>query len=158
MLAGVSVVDSGASGPHSNRTRIMTKASDRRASPRYSTGPHHTHVQLIGPFGCGITKARLVNISYHGALILTDDVIPLHQPLEVRLDDVPETGWIKAEAVRFGQPHEVGIRFDSPVEYYVLEAALSGLGNEWLRENEKETTQGIETELARRGPMTPSEC
>lgn len=124
----------------------MTNAIDRRASPRYSTAHSQTYVQLIGPFRGRITKARLVNMSYHGALILTDDVVPLHQTLEIRLDDAPETGWIEGEAVRFGQPHEVGIRFDRPCDYHVLEAALSGVEDEWVREREGEGTQVIDAE------------
>jgi hypothetical protein len=114
----------------------MTNVIDRRASPRYSTAHNQTYVQLIAQFGCRITKARLINISHHGALILVVDVVALHQPLEVRLADAPETGWIQGKAVRFGQPHEIGIRFDHPCDHHVLEAAISG----------EETTQIIETE------------
>ena len=58
--------------------------------------------------------ARLVNISSHGALILADNVPTLHQPIEVWIENAQETGWIMAEAVRFGRSKEVGIRFYHP--------------------------------------------
>ena len=117
----------------------MTLAIDRRASTLHSTGQDQTDVQLMDRFGRRITKARLVNISHHGALILTDDLAVLHQPLDVRLESAPETGWITAEAVRFGQPHEVGIRFNQPCPDRVLDAAFSGVLTEWVRQTEEET-------------------
>ena len=134
----------------------MIYVIDRRASPRYSTADNQTYVRLIARFGTRISKARLINISHYGALILTDDVVALNQPLEVRLDDAPEIGWIKAEAVRYGQPQGVAIRFDRPCDHHVLEAAMRGFENEWRRESEEETAEIVKADLARRVPITLS--
>ena len=134
----------------------MIHEIDRRASPRYSTADNQTYVRLIARFGTRISKARLINISHHGALILTDDVVASHQPLEVRLDDAPEIGWIKAEAVRYGQRQGVGIRFDRFCDRHVLVAAIRGFDNEWRRQSEEETTEIVKTDLARGVPITPS--
>ena len=133
----------------------MTNAIDRRASPRYSTAHSQTYVQLIAGFGWRIEKAKLVNISHPWALILTDYVAVLREKLEVRLDDAPEIGWIEAEAVRFGQPHEVGIRFDRPCDHHVLEAAIGGVVHIGPRESDAEPTEASEPELARGGPASP---
>ena len=91
----------------------MTLAIER-ASARHSTARNQTNVQLMDCLRRRITKARLLNISHHGALILTDDVAVLHEPLNVRLENEPGAGWIAAETVRFGRSKEVGIRFYRP--------------------------------------------
>jgi hypothetical protein len=101
----------------------MTLAIERRASFRHSTAYNQTNVQLMDRFGRRMTKARLVNISHHGALILTGDVAVLHQPLNVHFESAPESRWIAAQAVRFGQLHEVGIRFERPCSRRILESA-----------------------------------
>jgi hypothetical protein len=135
----------------------MTLAIERRASFRHSTAYNQTNVQLMDRFGRRITKARLVNISHHGALILTDDVGVLNQPLEVRLENAPETGWTKAEPVRFGQPQEVGIRFNQPCSGRVLDAAINGVVNERVRATEEDTCL-IEVNTAPSAPNTSAQA
>ena len=134
----------------------MTFATERRASTRHSTAHNQTNVQLMDRLGRRITKARLVNISHHGALILTDDLAVLHQPLDVQFENAPETRWIAAEPVRFGQLNEVGIHFNRPCSRRILNAAISGAVNERLGEREAETPFFVEPESARSGPITPS--
>jgi PilZ domain len=101
----------------------MTFAMERRASIRHSTAHNQTNVQLMEGSGPRIATATLVNISHHGALILTGDVAVLHQPLNVHFESAPESRWIAAQAVRFGQLHEVGIRFERPCSRRILESA-----------------------------------
>jgi hypothetical protein len=44
-------------------------------------------------------NGRQINISDQRALIRSDDVAALNQPLEARLDDAAGFGWIEAKAV-----------------------------------------------------------
>jgi hypothetical protein len=141
----------------SERSRAMVFAIDRRASIRHSAAHNRTYVQLMDRLGRRMKRGRLVNISRDGALIRVDDAPALHQPIEVQLENAPELGWIAAHSVRFGQRHEVGIRFDHPCSQNVLAAAISGIVDELLVEGEAKTPFDIDVESsARNGPVAPS--
>ncbi len=64
--------------------------------------------------GLRVKAATLVNFSSTGALILTDQLPTLSQPVEVLLVDAPKIGWLSAVPVRFASTNEVGIRFTRP--------------------------------------------
>jgi len=87
-------------------------AIERRTSVRYETLNNQTSVQLMDDrTGKRITRAKLLNISDGGALILTDKEPALYQPLWVRIENATEIARIDAEPVRVGRLKEVGIRF-----------------------------------------------
>jgi hypothetical protein len=105
----------------------MTLVIERRASTRHATAADETYVQIMDWTGKRLMRARLLDISTGGALILTDSFVATSQKLRVRLESAPETGWIDAEAVHFGRPQVVGIRFSSPCRpELVLEARRGG--------------------------------
>jgi hypothetical protein len=90
----------------------MTLAVERRGSVRHETVNNQTSVQLMDDrTGKRITRAKLLNISTGGALILTDKEPALYQPLRVRFENATEIALIDAEPVRFGRSKEVAIRF-----------------------------------------------
>jgi hypothetical protein len=99
---------------------VMTLAVERRAADRHDTVNNRTNVQLMDWIGPRIREAKLVNISSSGALIQTDQLPALHQPLRVRLEIAKEVGWFSAIPVRFGQSNEVGIQFVRPLPLYFL--------------------------------------
>lgn len=89
----------------------MTATIERRTSLRHIPVYQGTKVELMDRDGQRMTRARVVNISHEGALIIADRQPPLNQALRVRLALAPELGWITAIPVRFGQSREVGLRF-----------------------------------------------
>ncbi|MFI5456629.1 MAG: PilZ domain-containing protein [Isosphaerales bacterium] len=101
----------------------MTLAIERRASFRSETVNKQTIVQFMDWTARQITGSKLVNISETGALILTDKLPALYQPLWVRVENAPAAGWIAAETIRFGSPEEVGIRFYRPCPWNFLMGA-----------------------------------
>lgn len=98
----------------------MTLAVERRAADRHDTVSNRTKVELMDWIGPRLREAKLVNISSSGALIQTDQLPALHQPLRVRLEIAKEVGWFSAIPVRFGQSNEVGIQFVRPLPLYFL--------------------------------------
>jgi hypothetical protein len=76
-------------------------------------------------------------------LIFTYTIVTASQKLRVRLESEPVTGWIDAEAVHFGRPHGVGIRFSSPCRPEFVLAATRG-GNPRLANPSDEETPHIE--------------
>jgi PilZ domain len=98
----------------------MTLAVERRAADRHEIVSDRTSVQVMDWLGPRIRQARLVNISTSGALIETDQLPALHQPIRVRLEIAKEVGWFSAIPVRFGRSNEVGIHFVRPLPLYFL--------------------------------------
>jgi hypothetical protein len=87
---------------------------ERRASVRHETVSNGTSVQIMDWTGHRTRRARLVNFSTSGALILTDQLPTLHQSLRVRIELAQEIGWFSAIPVRLGRSNEVGIKFVRP--------------------------------------------
>jgi hypothetical protein len=98
----------------------MALANERRDSVRHETVDNRTSVQLADWTGIRIKEARLLNFSSTGALIQTDQVPTLHQPLRLRIELAKEIGWFSAIPVRLGRSNEVGIKFDRPFPLYFL--------------------------------------
>jgi hypothetical protein len=103
----------------------MTLAVERRAEVRHEPVDNRTSVQIMEWTGLRIKRARLVNFSSRGALILIDQVPTLHQPLRVRLENAKEIGWFSAISVRLGRSNEVGIQFARPFPLDFLSDSMS---------------------------------
>src|SRR5262245_12357861 len=130
----------------------MTFKVERRAAIRHSTAHTQTIVQLTDRPGRRMTNATLINISHFGALVVTDNVAVLHEPLDMRLENAQELGWIAAEAVRFGRPLEVAIRFKWPCCRRVLDIATRRVTYERLGERQQCIVRPVDrlTELGAR--------
>jgi hypothetical protein len=121
----------------------MIVPTERRASVRHTPVDKETKVVLMDLLGGQITRARLVNISQDGALILTDQQPGLNRPLHVRIDSAADLGWITAIPVRFGETREVGLRFTRPCPPEFLFEATRG-GHDRLASPSEEETQRVE--------------
>jgi hypothetical protein len=77
----------------------MKPAVDRRVSVRHMPAKYETHLQVMDWTGSWVTKARLLNLSIGGAIMVTDSVVATGQKLHVRLANAPEMGWIDAQVV-----------------------------------------------------------
>jgi hypothetical protein len=100
----------------------MALLVESRASTRHAPVIAETYLEIMDWPGKRVTRARLVDVSTGGALVLTVCVVATSQKLRVRLEGARETEWIVAEAVHFGRPDGVGIRFSWPCPDFVLEA------------------------------------
>lgn len=126
------------------RQTSMTRGIERRASTRFEPEAPETYVQVMDWAGTRITKATLLNVSTGGALICTHTVVVTSQRIRVRFENVPETGWIVAEAVHFRRPQQVGIRFHSPCSPELVHAAVSRRASWPLDNCDEEETLCIE--------------
>jgi hypothetical protein len=95
-------------------------ALERREATRHEVSPTKTSVHMMDWNGPQVRRARLLNISSSGALLSTDFVPALHEPIRLRLDVAKEIGWVSAMPVRSESSGEVGIRFFRPVPLYFL--------------------------------------
>ncbi len=98
----------------------MTIAVERRESVRHEMPKVRTSAQLMDWTGPQVRHATLVNISSGGALLSTDGVLMLDQPIRLRLEIAKEIGWVAAIPVRSGRSSEVGVRFIRPLPLYFL--------------------------------------
>jgi hypothetical protein len=92
----------------------MAPGVERRVSVRHETVDKRTRVEIMDRTGHRTRRARLVNFSASGALIVTDQLPALNQPLRVRIQLAKEIGWFSAIPVRLGGSNQVGIRFVGP--------------------------------------------
>jgi PilZ domain len=99
---------------------------DRRTSPRWIAVANEITLELQTRTGNQRAKARLVNISREGALLLTDDVPPAGT-LWMRMESPARTDWVAAVPIRHGPSRQVAVRFLRPCEDDLLLAAMLGL-------------------------------
>src|SRR4051794_38916541 len=92
----------------------MTDATERRASIRRMTATGGVSLVVMDWTESRITRARLLNVSSGGALILADTLPILDQPLSMRLEHAADFDWTLAIPVRFGPAREVGVKFIRP--------------------------------------------
>ena len=92
----------------------MPPTLEHRASPREIPVNDQTYVQVMEWKGKPISRARLLNLSVSGALIFAERLGEPYRPLWILLERAPDTGWVGADIVRFGQFPHVGIKFHSP--------------------------------------------
>jgi hypothetical protein len=69
----------------------------------------------------------LLNISRYGALISTEETLPLGEHVLFRIESPAKTDWIRAYPVRHAGRLEVGLRFDQPCLDDLLLAAMLGI-------------------------------
>jgi PilZ domain len=100
---------------------------DRRASPRWVAVKNQATLEFQGGEGKQRAKATLVNISRSGALIVTDEILPLRGTLWFRMESPAKTDWIGVVPVRHDKPHQIGIRFAKPCLDDLLLAAMLGI-------------------------------
>jgi hypothetical protein len=116
----------------------MTLAVERRAEVRHEPVDNQTSVHIMEWTGPRIKRARLVNFSSGGALILIDQVPTLYQPLRVRLENAKEIGWFSAIPVRLGRSNEVGIKFARSFPMDFLSNSMSEDGSRLVVDSEDE--------------------
>jgi hypothetical protein len=104
----------------------MSDRLDRRVSPRWIAVPNELTLELQTRAGNHRAKARLLNISRGGALLLTDEVPPAGV-LWMRMESPARTDWVAAVPIRQGPSRQVAVRFPRPCEDDLLLAATLGL-------------------------------
>jgi hypothetical protein len=124
--AEVSASEFRLSAPEPNEWIPMSDRLDRRISPRWIAVPNEITLELQTRTGSRRAKARLVNISREGALLLTDEVPPAGV-LWMRMESPARTDWIAAVPIRHDPSRQVAVRFHRPCEDDVLLAAMLGL-------------------------------
>ena len=105
----------------------MPVSLDRRASPRWVAVKNRATLEFQSGDGKQRARATLVNISRSGALIVTDEILPLRGTLWFRMESPAKTDWIGVVPVRQDKPHQIGIRFRRPCLDDLLLAAMLGI-------------------------------
>jgi PilZ domain len=105
----------------------MPDSLDRRASPRWVAVKNQATLEFLGGAGKQRAKVSLVNISRSGALIVTDEILPLGGKLWFRMESPAQTDWIGVVPVRHNQLHQIGFRFAKPCLDDLLLAAMLGI-------------------------------
>jgi hypothetical protein len=103
----------------------MSLANERRGSDRHEPVDNRIIVQVTNWAGLQVRRARLVNFSSTGGLILTDPQPTLNQRVFVRIEALMEIGWFAGVSVRFGRSNEVGIKFRHPFPLDFLPNSMS---------------------------------
>ena len=115
-----------AHSPRKGRT-LMPDLLDRRNSPRWVAVNNQATLEFQGSHGKQRAKATLINISRDGALLVTDEVLPLCGTLWFRMESPAKTDWIGVNPVRHDHSRELGIRFAKPCMDDLLLAAMLGI-------------------------------
>ena len=105
----------------------MLDSLDRRASPRLVAVKNQATLEFQGEDGKQRVKATLVNISRTGALIVTDEMLPIQGKLWFRMEDPAKTDWIGVVPVRHDDLRQIGIRFVRPCLDDLILAAMLGI-------------------------------
>ena len=105
----------------------MPAPLDRRVSPRWVAVKNRSTLDLQGKEGHRRVEVTLVNISRDGALIVADEMPPLHGSLWFRMESPAKTDWIGAEPVRHEGSRRMGLRFIRPCPDDFLLAAMVGV-------------------------------
>jgi hypothetical protein len=104
----------------------MSNRLDGRTSPRWIAVPNEITLELQAGTGSRRVRARLVNISREGALLVSDEIPPAGL-LWMRMESPARTEWVGALPVRRGPEGQVAVRFSRPCEDDFLLAATMGL-------------------------------
>jgi hypothetical protein len=103
----------------------MTVAIERRMSPRMTPGALGDAVLIMQETRRWMEPAQLLDLSAGGALIRSARAIADGRRLRILVRDLPELGWIDAEAVRTAGPGEAGLRFLTPLSPEFVAAATT---------------------------------
>lgn len=104
----------------------MFNEPDRRISARWSAVPNEITLEVQDGAGSRRAKARLVDISREGALLVADEVPPAGR-LWMRMESPARTDWVAVVPVRRDATRGVAVRFARPCEDDFLLAATLGL-------------------------------
>ncbi len=105
----------------------MVIPNERRISPRWVSVNNRAALEFRAGGSNWRTRATLLNISREGALISTEETIPLETPVRFRIESPARTDWIGAIPIRLGGPLQLGIRFVQPCLDDLLLAAMLGI-------------------------------
>lgn len=105
----------------------MLAPVERRISPRWNAMKNHSELEFHRTGSTRRTRAILINISRHGALISTEETLQLGEHVLFRIESPAKTDWIRAYPVRNAGRLEVGLRFDQPCLDDLLLAAMLGI-------------------------------
>jgi PilZ domain len=105
----------------------MSDRCDRRVSPRWTAVPNESTLELHTGDGFRRVKARLVNISREGALLITDEASRPSGLLWIRMESPAKTDWVGAIPTRFDESRRLAVRFTTPCEDDFLLAGMLGL-------------------------------
>ncbi|MGP0064057.1 MAG: PilZ domain-containing protein [Isosphaeraceae bacterium] len=105
----------------------MPDSPERRSAPRLAAVKNQATLEFKGRDGQQRAKVSLANISRNGALIVTDERLPLCQTMWFRMESPAKTDWIGVVPVREDRPRQIGIRFVRPCLDDLLLAAMLGI-------------------------------
>ncbi len=105
----------------------MGRSTERRASPRCDAVPNQSRIELPLSQGGERAEARLVNISRHGALVVTETPPPDATQVWLRTETPVKTDWVEATIVRRSKNQEVGLEFPRGCPDDLLLAATIGI-------------------------------
>jgi hypothetical protein len=97
-------------------------------------------VQFVEWVGHVSARAILLNIWSDGALVLMEEQPELNQHVWIRLREPVRSDWLEAIPVRYGQFHEVEIRFSHPCPRTFLWAATRAKDFRLVLDSEEETS------------------
>ncbi len=106
---------------------MSTNLSERRVSPRCNAVTNRSVIELAAPDGLQRIGASLVNISRHGALVVTDKPMLRTESLSFRIDKPVRTDWAKADVAWFGGNRQIGLRFAQECTGDLLLAGTVGI-------------------------------
>ena len=89
----------------------MSHPCERRASPRCNAVENQSRMMFAENSDLRRIKARFINISRDGALIVTEDPPPYKPPIWLRIESPVRTDWVEATIVRLGQNREIALQF-----------------------------------------------
>jgi hypothetical protein len=105
----------------------MAVLVERRISPRCDAVQNQSALEFYRSGRSCRARATLLNISREGALISTEETLPLGMSLHFRIESPAKTDWIGVVSVRHDQPHQFGVRFALPCLDDLILAAILGI-------------------------------
>lgn len=89
----------------------MPHPAERRAWPRCDAVKNRSSMEFVTPHGLRRIKARLLNISRDGALLVAENFLPRSTRVSLRMEIPVKTDWVDARIVRVGQDLQIGLKF-----------------------------------------------
>jgi hypothetical protein len=105
----------------------MLSPVERRSSPRWDAVKNHSAIEFQKAGSNRRMGAVLLNIGRHGALVSTEEIVPLEGYVFFRIESPVKTDWIRAYPVRHAGRLELGLRFHQPCLDDLLLAAMMGI-------------------------------
>jgi PilZ domain len=105
----------------------MSDRHQRRVSSRWGAVENQATLEFRAGDGHRRTKARVINISREGALLISEEAPPLGKTTWVRMESPARTDWVAGIPIRLGPCREVALRFSGPCPDDFLLAAMLGI-------------------------------